>query len=745
MCINIPQNAVEDVWDLAEILITIVTFKAGLTALWSTATNKNTKIGAAVIIIIFLISLVIGMLILLPADATQNLPWTPFYDACSPHPCGSHGHCMDLPGKQPSRELEYKCLCENGWAGPTCQIALACASSPCQAGGGVCEDESDGSFVCVCSQGYTGELCDQVGMGEPCESLQLPNGQSDGQCVGSGTAGGSCFLTCQTPYLLFSEGVLMSSVTRNCQPDGTWTGTMPVCERPDCGGTATVTYSIQGTSLTQLVSCSDDTMYGGDACTVSCDAGFYLSSGSAVLTCGTDGNWAGEPQCSQNCGVLTLDDGSASGQCDGNVGDSCSLSCNANFLLHSATGTLLGVSFATRICSSDGTWTGEMPQCVRPDCGSSAMVAHSTSSDDSIRLVTCDGDTMYGGNDCVVSCEEGFFISSGPSELTCGEDGNWAGEPRCSQNCGSLAVEHGSQSGQCDGNAGDSCTMLGCDAGYLPSDSNLVNTARECQVDGTWSGSALLCIGIPCWVNTVIANSDRTSDNPCVTGTGSTCSFACDAGFHTQGTHTCAADGTLTGGSCERNACTHGLTLPNSPTTCAGVYQEHCLYTCAPGMSATGDHVCGLDRSFAGGACESCSGELQDLLSWVSTDSAMFSYCPTEDVPEDQGVLMLRVGKQLLVDGSRGSGGNVNFNGAVAQIPYFRRTAGGVVATNVAMRETRAWATGNGDDFGSLGLDGQLESLEPQMLSLPTRVVQVSAGESHTMFLDDDGRVRVAS
>ena len=119
MCINIPQNAVEDVWDLAEILITIVTFKAGLTALWSTVTNKNTKIGAAVIIIIFLISLVIGMLILLPADATQNLPWTPFYDACSPHPCGSHGHCMDLPGKQPSRELEYKCLCENGWAGPT--------------------------------------------------------------------------------------------------------------------------------------------------------------------------------------------------------------------------------------------------------------------------------------------------------------------------------------------------------------------------------------------------------------------------------------------------------------------------------------------------------------------------------------------------------------------------------------------------------------------------------------------------
>ena len=327
--------------------ISIVTFKTGITALWSTATNRNAKIGATVITIIFLICLVIGMLLLLPADATQNLSWTPFHDACRARPCGTHGSCMDLPGTQDNMELEYTCLCNNGWAGPTCEVALACASSPCQPGGGVCEDESDGSFVCVCNPGYTGELCDQVGAGKPCETLRLTNGQLNGQCSEPGNAGGSCFLTCVAPYLLFSEGVLSSSVTRSCQPDGTWTGTMPLCERPDCGRTAAVAYSVQGSSLTQMAPCSGDTLYGGDACSISCDTGFYLSSGSATLTCGADGNWVGEPQCSQNCGNLTLDDGSASGRCDGNVGDSCSLSCDANFLLH-VDGAVIAGSFVTR-------------------------------------------------------------------------------------------------------------------------------------------------------------------------------------------------------------------------------------------------------------------------------------------------------------------------------------------------------------------------------------------------------------
>jgi len=316
-------------------------------------------------------------------------------------------------------------------------------------------------------------------------------------------------------------------------------------------------------------------------------------------------------------------------------------------------------------------------------------VTYSTSAGDSIRLATCGGDTMYGGDACSISCEAGFFRSSGPSALTCGTDGNWVGEPECSQNCGALVLDNGSTSGQCGGDVGDSCTMLGCDAGYLPSDASLVNTARECQTDGTWSGTALLCVGIPCTTNTAIAHSDRTASNPCDTGTGDSCSFTCDAGFHVQGVHTCGADGTLSGGSCERNACTGGLTVPDSPTTCSGVFEEACLYTCPSGRSATTPHICGADGVFTGGACTPCSGALQDLLDWLETDSAMFSYCPTADVTIWQGVLTINVGKELFIDGSGGSGGSITFNGVFAG-PHIG-PADSVTLINVLVVNDQPW------------------------------------------------------
>eukprot|EP01043_Picozoa_sp_COSAG02_P014036 COSAG02_NODE_572_length_20163_cov_9.875461_5_plen_1192_part_00 len=619
-------------WDLAEVLVTVLTFKTGLTALWSTASNKNAKIGAVVVIITFLICLVVGTLLFLPADASKNLSWTPFRDACSPRPCGDHGNCMDLPGKQAGKELEYTCLCENGWAGPTCQIALACASSPCQAGGGICkDDESDGSFVCICNQGYAGELCDQVGVGEPCNALQLPNGQEDGQCIYPDTTGGSCFLTCLAPYLLFSEGVLMPSVTRSCQPDGTWTGTMPVCDRPDCGGTTAVAYSIRGNFFTRLAPCIGDTMYGGDPCSISCDTGFFLSSGSGMLTCGTDGTWIGNPVCTE-CTAIT--------HCAGDV------TCTSD---------------SDHQCSQCETGYTASAQCNIIDCGPTIPGLDSQAS------ATCTGDTQYGGDDCTATCNAGWQsaagVHQGTSTFRCSaSEEAWTGSLVCRpMSCGVLVLEHGSTSGQCAGSVGDSCVAVTCEIGY--SLSHATGTARECQSDGTWSGTAVSCIGIPCTANTIIANSDRTASNPCVTGTGSDCSFVCDAGFHVQGTHTCAANGNLFGGSCARNSCEEGLTLPNSPTTCAGVFETECPYVCNAGMSASTPHVCGADGSFSGGECISCSGVLQDLLDWLVSSSAMFSFCPTADISTWQGNLLVKDGKTLLLDGSRGPGGTVKFNG----------------------------------------------------------------------------------
>ena len=285
--------------------------------------------------------------------------------------------------------------------------------------------------------------------------------------------------------------------------------------------------------------------------------------------------------------------------------------------------------------------------------------------------------------------------------------------------------------------------MVGCDTGY--SLSHAAGTARECQDDGTWSGSTVTCAGIPCTVNTAIANSDRTASNPCVAGTGNDCIFACDGGFHVQGVHSCGSDGTLSGGSCERNACTGGLTLDDSPTTCAGVFEDECRYTCDSGMSATTPHVCGADGAFSGGACEPCSGVLQEMLDWLETDSSMFSFCPTADIKPYQGMRTVKVGKELFIDGSGGPGGTVRFNGD------FRANARGVGAATLInlqlVPSTAVWVAG-ANNFGALGLGdtvGPRKSLE--LLPSPSNVVQIAAslGQSyHSVFLAQDGTVRLA-
>ena len=240
-------NAVEDVWDLAELLLSLLVLKDGLSSVWSSAHDRTAKVTAAGIIISFFIALVLGLLLLLPEDADTAVSWDAVTDGCLDAPCGAHGRCMDLRDTDDTTATAaFRCICENGWAGATCLEELACASSPCQAGGGECEDQVDGSFVCVCNQGFTGELCDQTG-GLDCPTLALPNGQILGRCTNDGftrTAGGSCsFLGCDDGYVMTklapahthpdftpvttwgdprAPSVLPELLTVYCQADGSW-------------------------------------------------------------------------------------------------------------------------------------------------------------------------------------------------------------------------------------------------------------------------------------------------------------------------------------------------------------------------------------------------------------------------------------------------------------------------------------------------------------------------------------------
>ena len=70
-----------------------------------------------------------------------------------------------------------------------------------------------------------------------------------------------------------------------------------------------------------------------------------------------------------------------------------------------------------------------------------------------------------------------------------------------------------------------------------------------------------------------------------------------------------------------------------------------------------------------------------------------------------------------------------------------RAPCGTARAHSVTGSRLQVWATGTNSE-GQLGLGHTTDITSPQMLTSPTRVVQVSTGRAHTMFLDEDGRVR---
>eukprot|EP01051_Picozoa_sp_SAG22_P008968 SAG22_NODE_716_length_7715_cov_6.435399_3_plen_1185_part_00 len=152
----------------------------------------------------------------------------------------------------------------------------------------------------------------------------------------------------------------------------------------------------------------------------------------------------------------------------------------------------------------------------------------------------------------------------------------------------------------CEGFNGDSCRYL-CMAGYRPSGEHVCD-----ELTAVFSGGA--CEPIACTGGFTIERSDVT----CAGGTGEVCDFECEEGYVPIGAHVCQRNGNFAGGSCGRVICTVGLQLANSPTNCEGVYEDVCEYTCQDGYTATGAHTCTANGTFTGGSCDvnSCSGGL---------------------------------------------------------------------------------------------------------------------------------------
>ena len=139
-------------------------------------------------------------------------------------------------------------------------------------------------------------------------------------------------------------------------------------------------------------------------------------------------------------------------------------------------------------CSVDGSWSGSAPVCQAVTCAALASVAHGS-------VEATNGGTYP--STATYSCEPGYSFSSSStaSSRVCQPDGSWSGvAPTCSGvTCaplGTLAIDHGEVATTNSGVYPSTATYT-CSAGY-----ELVgSSARSCQTDGSWGGTAPSCRG----------------------------------------------------------------------------------------------------------------------------------------------------------------------------------------------------------------------------------------------------------
>ena len=72
-------------------------------------------------------------------------------DVCEPNPCQNSGSCI------PSGD-SFVCNCTEGFTGVLCQSINYCASNPCQ-NGGSCVNGL-GTHLCFCRQDFAGQFCE---------------------------------------------------------------------------------------------------------------------------------------------------------------------------------------------------------------------------------------------------------------------------------------------------------------------------------------------------------------------------------------------------------------------------------------------------------------------------------------------------------------------------------------------------------------------------------------------------------
>uniref|UniRef100_A0A3P9H2P8 CUB and Sushi multiple domains 1 n=1 Tax=Oryzias latipes TaxID=8090 RepID=A0A3P9H2P8_ORYLA len=376
---------------------------------------------------------------------------------------------------------------------------------------------------------------------------------------------------------------LIGSAERTCLHNGTWSGTQPVCQAVSCGN--------PGTPAHGRIVLNDGITF-GNSVAYACLEGFK-TSGLTTRHCTTNGTWTGQPP---DCTVISCGDPGpiANGIYLGNdftFNHTVVYRCNPGHLMEPS-----GPGSDVIRCSKEGTWNQTKPSCKAIQCGPPPQVLYGK----------VEGSDLSWGSSVGYNCFHGYQLSI-PAVLTCEGNGTWTGEvPQCLPVfCGDPGSPGG---GYREGNIFSyrSEVRFYCHAPHV-----LVGSAsRLCQADGIWSGEQPACIdpafnscrdpGTPAYGIPVVAQGFQV---------GSKISFKCRKNYHILGSTTRTCLENLTWSGTQPECVAHSCRQPETPTNVDVRSMDlptlgyTLLYTCQEGFYLSGgsEHrTCKSDGRWSG-------------------------------------------------------------------------------------------------------------------------------------------------
>uniref|UniRef100_A0A669CHK6 CUB and Sushi multiple domains 3 n=1 Tax=Oreochromis niloticus TaxID=8128 RepID=A0A669CHK6_ORENI len=346
-----------------------------------------------------------------------------------------------------------------------------------------------GSSVRICLQDnqWSGQLpiCIPISCGHPGSPIY-------GRTVGNG------FNLNDVVSFVCNRGYEMEGPARaQCQANRQWSHPPPTCKVVNCSDPGIPANSIRQSKI------EHGNFTFGTVVFYDCNPGYYLF-GSPVLTCQPTGQWDKPlPEC------IVVDCGHPD---KFTFGSTVRYSCLGGRQLKGE---------SSRTCQLNGMWSAPMPFCsgdTTGSCGDPGIPSHGSREQTDFRIRS----KVY------FSCSEGYELI-GSSERMCFPNGTWSGtQPFCKPvQCGNPGTPSNGKVFRLDGTTFSHSVIYSCMDGYLLTGP----TTRQCQANGTWSGTQPNCTMINCGDPGVPANGLRYGEDFTI---GQNVSFQCQPGYRME-------------------------------------------------------------------------------------------------------------------------------------------------------------------------------------------------------------------